>query len=400
MFVNDTDYQLGKSPELTSSGGNWALKLGAMAAGSYAISAKVGDGDQQSVMSAEGSAAQLVVAAVEAPKTEPLPLPTITSVNTDDKATMVTGTWAEGKANSLEVGVDSRIYTLGKSKELTSSQGVWTLAIPPLAAGNHSIGAIESDGKQNVATGKATNVEVAPPPPPPPPPPKPPAAATVQNIASEIAQPKVAGTWPAVNGNHYQVELDGVTHTLGKDYDLTTDTNGKWTLVPLKPLVNGTYDVVMKVTGADGQVTSSVGKGAVVVNVPPPPPPPPPEQPYNCVAALATTAAAFPVRFEFNHDDLSSTNQDNVSHYADILKDARCQAVHMQVTGHADYIGSDAYNMELSERRANTVTGLLSKEGVDASRISSLGEGKTKPLDPAHSNDARAKNRRVEFNAQ
>ena len=222
----------------------------------------------------------------------------------------------------------------------------------------------------------------------------------MESVAAIIDRPTVTGTWPVGNGSTYAVELDGVTHTLGTDNDLLSGTDGKWKLTPAKPLVNGTYDVVMKVTGADGQVTSSVGKGAVVVNVPPPPPPPPKEQPYDCVAALNTTAAAFPIRFEFDHDDLDADYVQTLNNYAGILKDPRCAATKMQITGYADYIGSDAYNMALSVRRANTVIAELGKDGVDVSKLSAAGAGKTNPLDPAHSGDARAKNRRAEFTTQ
>lgn len=408
------DYSLGKSPELTSTDGNWVLKLGtaALAAGSYAISAKVGDGASQSVAAVADSLPKLVVPAVEAPKPEPLAAPTVTDTKTDDKGTMITGTWPEGKATSLDVVVDTNDYKLGQAKELTSDKGVWSLAIPALTPGEHSIVAMEGDGKQTVGMEAPSTVEVAAPPPPPapvvaaapppppPPPVPPPAAATAENVAATVDRPTVTGTWPVGNGNTYQVELDGVTHTLGKDTDLLTTTDGKWTLTPAKPLVNGTYDVIMKVTGADGQTTSSISKGAVVINVAPPAPAPAPEKPYDCGAALATTAAAYPVRFAFDHADLAEDYPMNVSHYADILNDPRCKAIHMQVTGHADNIGSDAYNQALSERRANTVAALLGKDGVEASRVSTLGVGSTKPLDPANTKDARAKNRRAEFNAQ
>ena len=408
VIVNDTDYSLGKSPELTSSDGNWVLKLGAsvLAAGSYAISAKVGDGDTQSVAALADKLPQLVVPAVEAPKPEPLDAPAVTATKTDDKGTTITGTWPEGKATSLDVVVDNKVYKLGDAKELTSDKGVWTLAIPALTAGEHAIVAMEGDGKQTVGMTAPAQLTVAvptpppPPAPPPPPPAPPPAAATAENVAATVDRPTVTGTWPVGNGNTYQVEIDGVTHTLGKDPDLLTTADGKWTLTPAKPLVNGTYDVIMKVTGADGQTTSSVSKGAVVINVAPPQPPPPPEKPYDCGAALATTAAAYPVRFAFDHSDLAEDYPMSVSHYADVLNDPRCKAIHMQVTGHADNIGSDAYNLGLSERRAATVATLLGKDGVDSSRISTLGVGSTKPLDPANTKDARAKNRRAEFNAQ
>ncbi|MDR2243794.1 MAG: OmpA family protein, partial [Burkholderiales bacterium] len=50
------------------------------------------------------------------------------------------------------------------------------------------------------------------------------------------------------------------------------------------------------------------------------------------------------------------------------------------ITGHADRIGSDAYNQGLSERRAETVRAYLVSKGVPTDRIESLGMGKTQPV--------------------
>lgn len=498
VIVNDIDYSFGKSAELTSTAGNWVLKLaaGVLPVGTFAVMAKVGDGDKETVMAAPDKIPQLIVAAPEPPPA-PLIAPTVTSTKADNTGTVVTGTWDEGKAKGLDVTVDGKTYSLGDAKELSSEKGVWTLTAPALGSGSHEITAKESNGTQSTGAAAPTtlNVEAPPPPPPPPPPPEaatvanvtsttdrptitgtfpagndtkyqvelggvthtlgtdsdlttdtagkwtlvpaqplangaydlvmkvtgadgqvtstvakgavvvnvtppPPPPATVANVASAGDRPTLTGTFPAGNGTKYQVELDGVTHTLGTDPDLTTDTSGKWTLVPAKPLVNGSFDVIMKVTGADGQVTNSVAKGAVVVNVPPPPPPPPPEKPYDCVAALGITSASFPIRFEFDHADLGANYIQSLNNYAKILIDARCAATKLKVTGFADYLGSDEYNIALSGRRAETVVGLLGKAGVDVSRLTTFAAGKTQPLDPANSADARAKNRRAEFTVQ
>ena len=137
-----------------------------------------------------------------------------------------------------------------------------------------------------------------------------------------------------------------------------------------------------------------------MVAVAPPPPPPAPEQPYDCEGTLAKIAAVFPIRFEFDHADLGAKYQEALSQYTALLSDTRCAALKVQVTGHADYLGPDAYNMGLSQNRAKTVVDALTAAKIDAGRLSSIGLGSSKPLDPAHSNDARAKNRRVEFSIQ
>ena len=70
----------------------------------------------------------------------------------------------------------------------------------------------------------------------------------------------------------------------------------------------------------------------------------------------------------------------------------------VEIAGHTDYIGTAAYNMSLSQRRAEAVKDFLTKKGIDTRRITALGFGKTRPL---VSNDdeegGREINRRVEF---
>jgi OOP family OmpA-OmpF porin len=69
----------------------------------------------------------------------------------------------------------------------------------------------------------------------------------------------------------------------------------------------------------------------------------------------------------------------------------------VNLSGHTDSIGTDAYNQKLSERRAASVKNYLTKKGVDTSRISSQGFGETKPIADNKTKEGRAKNRRVEI---
>ncbi len=69
----------------------------------------------------------------------------------------------------------------------------------------------------------------------------------------------------------------------------------------------------------------------------------------------------------------------------------------VEVRGHTDERGDDAYNLDLSDRRAAAVVTYLIGKGIDANRLTSTGFGETMPLDPAHNEAAWAKNRRVEF---
>ncbi|MCU7872390.1 MAG: OmpA family protein [Candidatus Thiodiazotropha sp. (ex Lucinoma borealis)] len=67
------------------------------------------------------------------------------------------------------------------------------------------------------------------------------------------------------------------------------------------------------------------------------------------------------------------------------------------VEGHTDNVGSDAFNQDLSERRALSVKNALMQADVDGSRIDTLGMGETTPVTDNSTSAGRLKNRRVEI---
>ena len=69
----------------------------------------------------------------------------------------------------------------------------------------------------------------------------------------------------------------------------------------------------------------------------------------------------------------------------------------IEVQGHTDERGNDAYNLDLSTKRARAVLEYLTGKGVSADRLQSQGYGETQPIDKRHNEEAWAKNRRVEF---
>lgn len=69
----------------------------------------------------------------------------------------------------------------------------------------------------------------------------------------------------------------------------------------------------------------------------------------------------------------------------------------IQVEGHTDSQGSDASNMELSRRRANSVMNALVQRGVDSSRIIVIPFGESQPVATNATPEGRQKNRRVEI---
>ncbi len=71
--------------------------------------------------------------------------------------------------------------------------------------------------------------------------------------------------------------------------------------------------------------------------------------------------------------------------------------VNVEVGGHSDSQGNDAYNMKLSDARANTVRNYLIKKGVPAERLTARGYGETQPVADNATPEGRALNRRVEL---
>jgi outer membrane protein OmpA-like peptidoglycan-associated protein len=69
----------------------------------------------------------------------------------------------------------------------------------------------------------------------------------------------------------------------------------------------------------------------------------------------------------------------------------------IDVMGHTDSTGSDAYNLELSQRRAEAVANYLSLRGVTRSRIATMGYGEQYPVASNETAEGRALNRRVEI---
>ena len=69
----------------------------------------------------------------------------------------------------------------------------------------------------------------------------------------------------------------------------------------------------------------------------------------------------------------------------------------IQIAGHTDNVGSDAFNLQLSQQRANSVRGYLAGAGVVAQRMQAVGYGESRPVADNGSDYGRTQNRRVEI---
>ena len=99
------------------------------------------------------------------------------------------------------------------------------------------------------------------------------------------------------------------------------------------------------------------------------------------------------VTFDLNSNNLTSSAKQNLDEFAKALVDTRLRPYAFVVEGHTDARGGNAYNMSLSERRAEAVVRYLGERGVETAKLKPRGYGKLRPKtrDPYD-----AANRRVE----
>lgn len=106
------------------------------------------------------------------------------------------------------------------------------------------------------------------------------------------------------------------------------------------------------------------------------------------------------VHFNYKDSDLTAPSKATLDKAASEIKDmAKKSAVKVQVDGHTDNIGGDAYNQALSERRAKVVTKYLAQKGVDGKSVSTNAYGKSMPAKSNETEEGRAYNRRAEVKA-
>jgi len=113
------------------------------------------------------------------------------------------------------------------------------------------------------------------------------------------------------------------------------------------------------------------------------------------VQAVAPAPKSYLVFFDFNKSDLTPQAKDIVDTAA---KNASATKVtQLTVTGHTDTVGSDAYNMRLSRRRAESVAAQLEKDGIPSSEIGIVAKGKRDLLVPTADGVKEPQNRRVQI---
>lgn len=101
------------------------------------------------------------------------------------------------------------------------------------------------------------------------------------------------------------------------------------------------------------------------------------------------------VYFDTNKHDINAKSKENLHKLVSIFKEY--PDTNIIIEGHTDSSGNDAYNLELSKKRANAVTDYIVSDGISRSRITTYFHGETLPKYDNATAEGRAKNRRVEF---
>ncbi len=101
------------------------------------------------------------------------------------------------------------------------------------------------------------------------------------------------------------------------------------------------------------------------------------------------------ILFKTDSAILSPTAQQNITKLATILN--KYPDTNILVEGHTDSTGSEEYNQQLSERRANAVANMAKSDNVAPARFTVMGYGKSQPIADNETEAGRAQNRRVEI---
>ncbi len=177
-----------------------------------------------------------------------------------------------------------------------------------------------------------------------------------------------------------QIKISGnitnLTDTKGVSTAVVTGASGGYQAYPLPPRMFF-VTLAAKFGAAEETVTAASSY------TPPP------------VVAPMQAPRSYLVFFDFNKSDLTGQAVSIVDTAAQNAGPAH--VTRLEVTGHTDTVGSDAYNMRLSRRRAESVAARLEKDGIPSSEIEIVAKGKRDLLVPTADGVKEPQNRRVQI---
>ncbi len=101
------------------------------------------------------------------------------------------------------------------------------------------------------------------------------------------------------------------------------------------------------------------------------------------------------IYFDFNKATLNDASYTELNHLVATMK--TYPQLRFTISGHTDNVGNEAYNLQLSQQRADSVVHYLIQHGVEPSRLQSQGMGSSRPIESNQTEWGRAQNRRIEI---
>jgi OOP family OmpA-OmpF porin len=115
----------------------------------------------------------------------------------------------------------------------------------------------------------------------------------------------------------------------------------------------------------------------------------------NIVSVSEDRLVLIGVNFAFDKADLLPESYPVLNEAVKLLSDK--PDVNVEIEGYCDYIGTEEYNLKLSEERAQTVKSYLVSKGIAENRLTTVGFGKSNPIADNKTDEGRALNRRIVF---
>ena len=179
---------------------------------------------------------------------------------------------------------------------------------------------------------------------------------------------------------------------------LTVEAFGRWntSFMSPRPKDLGPGQVPQERFGDDIEwFTGGFGMMYEFPEAPPAPPQPPVAQLPPVAPPLQKKIVLRNVLFDFDRSDIRPDSAPVLDEAVALLKEAG--NITIIAEGHTDSIGTEAYNLKLSLRRANAVRQYLIDHGIAADRIRAEGLGESRPVASNATAEGRAQNRRVEL---
>jgi OOP family OmpA-OmpF porin len=120
-----------------------------------------------------------------------------------------------------------------------------------------------------------------------------------------------------------------------------------------------------------------------------------PVDPTVCQQLFSDLLAKGKIRFDSGRASIDPDSAGLLDRLIEIAM--RCPTADIEIAGHTDSDGEDAFNQTLSEKRAQAVADYLVKAGLPASRFTATGYGSSQPVASNETDEGKAQNRRIDF---